>query len=661
MSMYPGPPAYYAMPEEKQTRVLQNCEWSTSSRASAVSTKPWMKVAVEGAQTIRAPQEGKSREAFIRALQDELSKHGPVVLSLEMHGRAKCCEAGTCSSEEQQDTCGRHAVVLHGWKIDPKTKKFFWIAQNAWGASKLPKWMSGVDTDKQGRTLYPDSSQGIRPGTLEKGTMVAFSYTTFIPDTDHYLATVSLRATVDPRAVRPLSVGETFKSLKEKKMVRPLLPDCTQLSSHAGSPSSHKTKLGQLRAIFGGTDNTESAEHAEEAEFDVTSCEIEASTIYVVKVTATVPKITYKDSEGSLSLRLRLRPPHGHCSATKDLRSGGRSLSLRGECTKLSKAKCLKAFEEYAKCQWINGPRWGEVGEDADDDEAGGESDVELRPRAVVVKDWVGVSQTTVRAKLFLPSFNPRTRFSSVQKLKVPLDYVTLELLGWSYESYNKPPSFFSTKAKSGDVRANGEGASGQGTILRTTDVFLGKQYTDIKHACNPQSRIEHFCNGGQDRQCVRALGRYLDRAKLSIWTQAERGGGGKRREWREEDVTVETLHAGNGARDGSCLHFASLDKCLPLCGNAMPTMLTVAKVSTGFFSKEERPCAGFRLPGGEKICLNDVSKGVPPSSENVLQRDNSMLIVCLATRWASLKVSPLPDKQHEALQSSSGCPWSSQ
>jgi hypothetical protein len=665
MAMYPGPPSYYTMPEEKQTKVPQNCEWSATTRGrSTVSGEPWMKIAAQGAHSAQAPPPGQSRESFIRSLQDELSMHGPVVLSLEMHDRAKCCAAG-CPSEEQQDTCGRHAVVLHGWKTDPKTQQFFWIAQNAWGASKLPKWMSGVDTDRQGRTLYPDDRRGIRPNTFKEGTMVAFSYTAFVPDTDHYLASVSLQASVDSRAVRPLSVGEKFDSLKEKKIVRPLLPDCDRLSSHAvSSASAPKTKLGQLRAMFGGGNDVASPEHTEELDFDVTSCEMEASTIHIVKVTATIPEIKYGDSEGSLSLRLRLRPPHGHCAATKDIRSGGRALSLRGGCTKLSKKKCLAAYEKYAKCQWLYGPQWGGIGEEADDDKAGGESDVELRPRAVVVKDWVSVSQTSVRTKLFLPSVNPRTRFPTVQQLQVPLDYVTLELLGWSYESYNKPPSFFSSKAKASDVRANGEGASGQGAILRTVDVFLGEQYTDIRHACNPQSRIEHFCNGGQDRQCVRALGRHLDRSKMSVWTQAEKGGGGKKREWREEEVTIETMHAGSSgfvAVEGSCLHFASLDKCLPLCGVAVPTSLSAVKVRTGIFSKEERPCAGFRLPGGEKICLNDVSEGVQPSSENMLQRDRSQLMVCLATRWASLKFSPLPDKQHEAVGSSSGCVWSAE
>jgi hypothetical protein len=301
-----------------------------------------------------------------------------------------------------------------------------------------------------------------------------------------------------------------------------------------------------------------------------------------------------------------------------------------------------------------------------------GELSLRLRLRSprsptVIVKDWKSVTKAskgntmTVQTKLFLPSLNPRTKFPQVQLLQVPLDYVTLELLGWSYNSYNKEPSWLTMKAKASDVRANGEGASGQGAILRTIDVFLGPQYTDVVHACNPAASMEHYCGGGRDRQCVRALGRHLDRFTSEVWTQAEEGGGGNKKKWRKEQVTIETLHSGDSVIHGSCLHFSTLEKCLPMCGRPVAMKKLEVDVKGGFMSKV-RKCAGFSFEGGEEMCLNDVNKDVLPTKEDEQQRDQVQLMMCLATRWSSLKYSPLPDKHNKVKTGGSklGCDWSS-
>ena len=468
-----------------------------------------------------------------------------------------------------------------GWTTNPKTKEFSWIAKNAWGTSRLPKFLQeNDDVDRQGRTLYHDNADGITPNTFPGGTMVAFSYTSVVPDVEHYMKKVQLKTKLVSTPVVSLSLFAEFDDPEERKKVKALLPDCERLSSSTKPPATAMRRLKSMFGGHGGHDDDHSNEQVDE-EFQVTRCEAEITVVHAVTVTATVPRIDYNDGEGGLSLRLRIRK-EGKGTFVKDWKS------------------------------------------------------VTVDP--ATSKD----NTVAVQTKLFFPSLNPRTKFPHVQRLQAPLDYVTLELLGWSYNSYNKEPSWLTTKAKASDVRANGEGASGQGAILRTIDVFLGPQYTDVVHACDPAASMDHYCGGGRDRQCVRALGRHLDRFTSEVWTQAEEGGGGNKKNWRKEQVTIETLHSGEGGRQGSCLQFSTLEKCLPMCGKPVARKKSEVDVKDGFMSRTKvRKCAGFSFEeGGEEICLNDVVADVLPTKENEQQRDRVQRMVCLAVRWASLKYS---------------------
>jgi hypothetical protein len=268
MPLYPGPPEYYNLPIEKQTKIPQNCQWSKNkNERKIVTTEPWMKVVEDGKVIYHAPDKGKNRAEFIKGMQDELSKHGPAVLSLEMSNRPDCCSRG-CSDSEEQELCGRHAVVLHGWTTNPKTKQFSWIAKNAWGTSRLPKFLQESEVDNQGRTLYHDNANGITTNTFPGGAMIAFSYTSVVPDVEHYLKTVLLKTKVVSKPVVSLSLFAEFDDPEERAKVKKLLPNCERLSSSTKPPA---TTMGRLKAVFGGGghDDDHSNEQVDE-EFKVT-------------------------------------------------------------------------------------------------------------------------------------------------------------------------------------------------------------------------------------------------------------------------------------------------------------------------------------------------------------------------------------------------------
>ena len=251
--------------------------------------------------------------------------------------------------------------------------------------------------------------------------------------------------------------------------------------------------------------------------------------------------------------------------------------------------------------------------------------------------------------------------FSQVQQLNAPLDYVTLELLGWSYDSYNAPPSLFDGNNINSDVRANGEGTLGHGAILRTTDIFLSSQYTDVNQACNndvSSKNMMEYCHGGQDRQCVRALGRYLDRFRFSVWLKDENDGG-VHSSYMHDLITLETMHAG-GTNEGACLHFDNTEKDFSLCGGQTVHTIEQVTVWKNLLSKKKKECVGFSF-GGTDVCLNNVNDGDDTVASLVdlrIERDNAMRMVCLGLKWSALKYSSMPDKQVAVKNGGEGCVW---
>ena len=492
MSLYPGPPDYYHISKLlKADHQLKDCQWETTDQnrnarqsfeklkkcgneyddpcPPAVKGSSWMDIVGHSLQNVKAPAYGESRTKFTKQLQNELSQHGPVVLSLE---------EPSCATKKN---CKRHAVVLHGWETD-KTGMLSWVVKNSYGSS-FHRVIASFD--KTGRSRYPE--RDIITTTDFPGGMVVDSYTSFKPDVDKYLSLVKLGAECKEDLIHNDDV-KTSDDLTWKAA----LPDCTLLKPLAAQTEcmrkvwkvhtcTVKVTVPEIKYIryTGETKGETKGETEDETQGVFSYAETKDSTTR---------------DEGSLTLRVRLVPPKGYCAVAVD---GAKVSKERTECSKKkTRAACVKNLagaglfsrSRITDCSWHEGKFGdGAVKQVLHDFKPNNFDIVKTYPRNVM----------NMKRQIFLPAFNHE--YGRVQL--GPLEYVTLELLGWAFESYNKSPIF-----------ANGEGSRDGGAVFATQDVFFGEKYTDVNHACDFANPVTDYCDAGKDRACVRALGRYLDR-----------------------------------------------------------------------------------------------------------------------------------------------------
>ena len=271
----------------------------------------------------------------------------------------------------------------------------------------------------------------------------------------------------------------------------------------------------------------------------------------------------------------------------------------------------------------------------------------------------------SVSTDVYLPTVDLLTDFSNAQVLRGPrpIEYASVEMLGWGFDAYNKDEN----------IRADGEGRlKKEGAVLRTVDLFLGDAYQDVSSACDMNAPMSAYCDGGQDRACVQALGRYLDRHKIDAWVQVDKTAVGsffttKKKVWAKKKLSLETMHASSASKGGSCLHipaekgekWETSKGCAPLCGGTVARGIETVKVQ--HILLHDTKCAGFDFVGTKgftwSICLNDVTRGAAPTDGDVARAAQAQRMVCLAVRWAALKASPLPDKQQQA-NGGPTCSW---
>jgi hypothetical protein len=119
--------------------------------------------------------------------------------------------------------------------------------------------------------------------------------------------------------------------------------------------------------------------------------------------------------------------------------------------------------------------------------------------------------------------------------------------------------------------------------MFLTQDVFVKDIYTDADKACNNAIPNSQFCKNGEDRECVAALGRAVDRTTFTGKKKSSGFWGGMLGEWKNREFVLETFHA----EDGACLrvrggeHHESevrTGKCIRLCGTDLPTAVNTGR-----------------------------------------------------------------------------------
>ena len=670
MTLYPGPPGYYSLPSDQAEQVAKDCQWGKSQISrKAVQTEPWLGIVKRSQSSVRAPAFGESRATFIRQMKDELSQHGPPVLTLTKIGSPACCfgDDWTTCSKEERPKCTGHAVVLHGWETK-ENGEMVWLCKNSWGTSFLPTWLQG-EIDALGRTRIHERNI-LATDSFPSHTMIVTSFQTFVPDTDSYLAKVRLEAQCGRTRIAPEDADMAFGGNQEVlRAVKRVLPTCEEVYRPQDErPTAPTSKLSSFfsKLRHGGEEAAQERLREEQELWDrrkkkYDDCLAARAPLTQCVVKGTTPLVTFNpDSEGiqgQLNVRFRLRPAAGHCRAAEVARrTEGVTYARNAGCKKLDRDAC--EAQSSTKCVWKEAPWPG-------------------RTEPMVVHDQViaapkskdrSATTMTASAQIFLPTFDPDSEFAAAQVLKSShLEYFSIELLGWAYDSYNGPAR--GSDAARLHVRADGEGKKKEGAILRTTDVFLPSHYTDVAEACDLRVPMSAYCDGGQDRQCVTALGRYLDRYKYEAWVQKKAD-----KSWEHKTITLETLHATGGS--GACLHMGGegTSQCVPVCGATVATDISTVRVEKLNFFSSERKCAGFDFVGPEghgvsssertwEFCANDVTnKREEVTREHAVAAEDAQRMVCLAVRWAALKHSPMPDAQQpQGSGETVKCPWPGQ
>jgi hypothetical protein len=189
--------------------------------------------------------------------------------------------------------------------------------------------------------------------------------------------------------------------------------------------------------------------------------------------------------------------------------------------------------------------------------------------------------------------------------------------------------------------------------MFATADVFKKSLFTSAAQACDEAAHpTSGMCSGGADRECVKALGRSVDRESFQGRKRCDEaveqssmaaffsGSSGKKKySWSDSDrrFVLETFHAENGGcvrvLGGDVKHESDsrTGRCMRLCGADMPTLVDTAE------------CAGFDLKDVKsgktsRVCIND--KGKQPEASQRAASQTARHKVCLAVRWAKLKYS---------------------